>query len=700
MAATLPILRDELTIEPGPRLSDGQPSWTLHDPARNLFFQIDWPNFEMLSRWHLGQPRAIVEEVNRDTTLELDLPAFDELQTFLRDQHLLQPSLGAAPAFAASLAKQRGSWSEWLLHNYLFFRIPLVRPDRFLRRAKPCVGFAFTPVFWWLTLLAAVIGGMSAYRESERFVATLMDTLTWQGMAAYGAALFFAKTCHELGHAFTAKHYGCRVPTMGLAFLVMWPVAYTDTNDVWRLPRREQRLAVAGAGILTELAIAAWATLAWAWLPEGGPKQIAFLLSTTTWVSTLIINGSPFMRFDGYFLLSDYLGIPNLHSRAFALARWDLRERLFNVQEPPPEYFSPRRHKGLVIFAWAVWIYRLVLFLGIAALVYHFFIKAVGIFLFIVEISWFIAMPLWREIKEWRSRWPTIRQHGRVRLSALLMLLLIGLVFIPWPNRVLTSGLLQPQQHMGLYAPANAVVSEIPVANGQAVAAEQPLLSLASPELQLRAKEAGARQDALSWQSGAAAFDNKTRKDWLLLQDQLAHANAEQATVGADLQRYQPVAPYPGRFVDIDPDLRQGDWLKIQEPLGELIGDGPWQVVTYVDEDEIRRLQIGDRALFIADGMGGPNVNAHVASIDHNASRTLGEAALSTTSGGHILVREKAGILYPEHAVYRVVLALDTAVPATSLLVRGRVAIAGNWESPISRFLRTAGAVAWREAGF
>jgi putative peptide zinc metalloprotease protein len=696
----LPTLREDLAIEPGPRLSDGQPSWTLHDPARNQFFQLDWPSFEMLSRWELGEPHEIIAQINRDTTLALDLSALHELLTFLRDQQLLQPAPGAAPALAASLSRQRGGWSQWLLHNYLFFRIPLVRPDRALRRAQPYVSFLFTRGFWWLTLFAAALGGVAAYRESERFVATLMDTLTWQGMAAYGAALIFAKTCHELGHAFTAKHFGCRVPTMGVAFLVMWPVAYTDTNEVWKLSRREQRLVVAGAGILTELAIAAWATLAWAWLPEGGPKQIAFLLSTTTWISTLVINGSPFMRFDGYFLLSDYLGIPNLHSRSFALARWDLRERLFHLNEPAPEHFSPRMHKGLVIFAWAVWIYRLVLFLGIAALVYHFFIKAVGIFLFAVEISWFIAMPLWRELKEWHNRWPAIRQGGRVRFSALCALSLVMLIFIPWPNRMLTSGLLQPQQRMALYAPVHAVIDALPVANGQAVAAGQPLLSLASPDLDLRAEEAGARQGALRWQSGAAAFDNTTRKNWQLLQDQLAHANAEQATVGADLQRYRPIAPYRGLLVDVDPDLRPGDWLKSQEPLGELIGEGGWQVVTYVDEDEIRRLAIGDRALFIAEGLGGPNLSAHVTSIDRNASRTLGEGALATLSGGHVLVRESNGILYPEQAIYRVVLGIDANVPATSQLLRGHVAIAGRWESPATRFLRTALAVAWREAGF
>jgi putative peptide zinc metalloprotease protein len=274
------------------------------------------------------------------------------------------------------------------------------------------------------------------------------------------------------------------------------------------------------------------------------------------------------------------------------------------------------------------------------------------------------------------------------------------LFFLPWPNRVLTSGLLQPRLRMAIYAPPHAVIAAMPVAHGQSVAASQPLLSLESPDLVLRAEETGARQDQLSWQAGAAAFDATTRKDWQLLNDQLAHASAEEATVGVDLQRYRPVAPYAGLLVDMDPDQRPGDWLKAQEPLGELIGEGRWQVVTYVDEDEIRRLKIGDRALFMADGLAGPNLKAQVAGIDRHASRTLGEGALATVFGGHVLVREKNGVLYPEQAVYRVVLDVASDVPVTSQLLRGRVAIAGDWESPAARFLRAAGAVAWREAGF
>ena len=696
----LPMLRQELSIDAGPRLADGQPSWTLHDPVRNLFFQIDWPSFEMLRRWELRDPQAVIAEIRRDTALQLDDDALDRLLDFLREQQLLQPVRGSAAAMAAMRDRQRGTWREWLLHNYLFFRIPLLRPDRWLNWLTPQLAFLFTPAFRWLTLAAAVFGLAGAYRDWDRFSATLMDTLSWHGALLYGAAVTFAKVCHEMGHALTAKRYGCRVPTMGLAFLVMWPVAYTDTNEVWKLARREQRLAVAGAGIMTELMIAAWATWAWTWLPEGGPKQVAFLLSTTTWIATLAINASPFMRFDGYFLLSDYLGLPNLHSRAFALARWDLRERLFALNEPAPESFPPRLKTGLVLFAWAVWIYRLVLFLGIAALVYHFFIKAVGILLFVVEIGWFVALPLWRELQVWRTRWSSLRHSRRAWRSAALFVLLAFAFLLPWPDRVQTSGLLQPQTRLALYAPAHAALEALPVQNGQRVAAGQALLRLSSAELALRELETGARQDLLAWQSAAAGLDATSRKDWQVLNDQLTYASAEHATVGADLQRYRPLAPYAGVLVDVDPDLRPGEWLKGQEYLGSLVAAGRWQVVAYVDEESVRRIARGDRALFIADGLGGPALHLTVASIDRDASRTLGEPELAALFGGDVLVREKNGVFYPEHAMYRVVLEADADLSAASPAWRGRVSIAGQWEAPALRFLRAAAAVARREAGF
>lgn len=696
----LPPLREELALLPGPHLADGQPSWTLHDPVRHRFFQIDWPSFEILSRWCVGDAERIAATVASETTLHIAADDVERLARFLDEHQLLQPRPGSAAGMAEALQRRRGSLAHRLLHHYLFFRIPLARPDRWLARWAGRLDFFYSRGFLMLTVAAGVLGLLGVYRQWEHFSATLVDLLSWEGMLAYGATVAAVKVLHELGHGFTARRYGCRVPTMGVAFLVLWPVAYTDTNEVWKLTRRDQRLHVAAAGIAVELMVAAWATLAWVWLPEGGPKSAAFLLSTTTWIATLAINASPFMRFDGYFLLADALRIPNLHERAFALARWDVRERLFALGEPVPEHFPPRRHAGLILFAWATWIYRLVLFLGIAVLVYQFFAKALGIFLFLVEIGWFVLLPLWREGRAWRERWPALRHSRRAGRSALAAAALAALFVLPWPTRIGASGLLQPQEQFAIYAPAHARIAALPLAADARVAAGTVLVAMDSPDLRLRAAQSDARRERLSWQSAAAAFDREQRSQWQVLNEQLAGAEAEAGTVSADAAAYAPAAPYAGTLRDVDPDLHAGDWVSQREVIGRLLREGERQVVAYVDDRDIHRIAAGDRALFVADGMCGPYLRLEVASIDRDATRTLTEPELASLFGGQVQVREKNGVLYPEQAVYRVVLKVVSTGGTMQHAWRGRVTIAGSWEAPGLRFLRQAFTVLWREAGF
>ncbi|HSW20914.1 MAG TPA: HlyD family efflux transporter periplasmic adaptor subunit [Ramlibacter sp.] len=696
----LPALREELDLLPGPHLADGQPSWTLHDPVRNLFFQIDWASFAILSRWPLGEAPRIAAAVNAETTLQLEAADVERLAAFLQDNQLVQAPAGAAPRCAELLRRKRGSKAQWLLHNYLFLRVPLVRPDAWLARWAPRLGLLFSRGFLQLTVLAGVLGLWSVYRQWDHFSATLVDMLSWNGLLAYGLTLVSVKVLHELGHAFTAKRFGCRVPTMGVALLVLWPVAYTDTNEVWKLTRRQQRLQVAAAGIATELAIAAWAGLAWAWLPEGGLKTAAFLLSTTTWVSTVLVNASPFMRFDGYFLLSDALQLPNLHTRSFALARWDLRQRLFGLGAPPPEHLPRLRQAALILFAYATWLYRLVLFLGIAFLVYHFFVKAVGILLFAVELGLFVLFPIWTEMKIWRKRWPAIRNSRRARATGLGLVLLALVCLVPWPTRVSTSALLQPQEALVLYAPQHARIVALPQPDGSRVAVGATLLVMQSPDLAVRTAQAGARRERLSWQSATAGFDAEQRKQWQVLNEQFATAKAEAQTITADAVRYAPVAPYAGVLRDLDPDLRVGDWVSQGEVLARLVREGPQQVVTYVDDADVHRIAPGDRALFVSDGRDGPLLHLEVVRIDRDASRVLNEAELASTAGGHVLAREKNGLLYPERAIYRVLLKVDGDGAAPQHAWRGQVAIAGAWEAPGLRFLRFAASVLMRESGF
>jgi putative peptide zinc metalloprotease protein len=488
---------------------------------------------------------------------------------------------------------------------------------------------------------------------------------------------------------------------MGVAFLVLWPVPYTDTNDVWRLGNKRYRQQVAAAGVATELLIAVWSTFAWTLLPDGMLRSVAFVLGTTTWLATLAINTSPFMRFDGYFLLSDWLDMPNLHARAFALARWDLRERLFGLGEPPPEYFPWRRQWGLILFAWGVWLYRLVLFVGIAVLVYHFFIKLVGIFLFGIEMSWFVIRPIAAELRVWRTLWPRLKASRKARRTALLFALSALIFVMPWPTRIQASGVLRPAQTFPIHAPEHARVVALPVPEGGRIDAGQVMMQLDVAENASRRQALNAQIERLRWQAEAAGFDAEQRARSTVVREELATAEAQLASLMEEATHYQPVAPFAGTLRDLEPELGPGVSVGKNERLAVLVSDKGEEVSTYLDEDTVRRVAVGDTARFYAEGLEGPFVRMTVTGIDRDASRTLPSGMWASLHGGSVAAREKQGVWFPDRAVYRVSFSVDDNTGALAgRSWRGNVVIAGAWEAPGTRFVRALVALLWREAGF
>lgn len=350
-----------------------------------------------------------------------------------------------------------------------FFRIPLWHPDRFLSATLPWVSPFYRRPFLTLTLLAGVLGLFLAGRQWDTFTHTFLHFFTLAGAALAGLTLCFTKVLHEFGHAYACKHFGARVATMGVAFLVMMPMRYTDTSGSWKLTRQRQLMTIGIAGMLTELALAAWATLAWSFLPDGMLRSAAFMLATTTWIMTLAVNLSPLMRFDGYFLLSDALQVPNLQQRGFAMGRWQMREWLFGLRDAPPEAFPRWLQRTLVGYAFTVWVYRLFLFTGIAILVYHMAFKLLGMLLFAVEIGVFVVMPIVNELRAWSQRRKDYRMNRNMITTLTLSTLALLLLLLPWQRSVYAPALLRAEQQSSLYTPLPAMLDRIEVKVGQPV---------------------------------------------------------------------------------------------------------------------------------------------------------------------------------------------------------------------------------------
>jgi putative peptide zinc metalloprotease protein len=698
----LPPLREELALYPGPRAIDGSPTWTLHDPARNQFFRIGWPEFEMLSRWDVGTAAALAERVRSETTLDLQGEDVGDLARFLLGHNLTRASGSEGTmSFLAKAARLRQHWAMWLLKNYLFLRVPLVRPDRWLTAAYPWIRGVFTPAFRHTVLLVAVLSLYLVARRWDEYLDTFSYLFSIEGAVYFALTLSALKVVHELGHAFTAKRYGCRVPSMGVAFLVLWPVLYTDVTESWKLPSRGQRLAVGVSGVMTELTCAVFATLAWSFLPDGPLRSAAFLVSTTTWVSTVLINLSPFMRFDGYFVFSDWLEMPNLHQRAFALARWWLRERLLGLGEPPPEDLPPRRRGFVIAFAFCTWVYRLSLFLGIAALVYHFTVKLVGIGLMAVEIGYFIARPIWIESAAvWKLRGKLRPGRGPVLSAAAVLLLLLGLI-VPWRSAVEAPALWRSDHQEKVFAPEQGTrVAAVHVSEGATIAKGAPLIELESPDLIFKLEQARTDVSVLEWQIKTQGVAPDLLARSRVAEHEYGAAYAQYRGLADTAARLQVVAPMTGRVVDVADDLRPGLWVAPKTRLFSVVDADHSEIDAYVYEADVQRIAVGSTATFYPDGGFLSSLDARVTTIDRATTRQLPEPYLASRFGGAIPVRETPqGELVPERAVYRIVLVPEHDAEAPTHVLRGRLVIKGSAESLAARAWRSVLAVLVRESG-
>ncbi|POZ59963.1 peptidase M50 [Chromobacterium alticapitis] len=685
----------------GPAQADGSPCWMLHDPAANRFYQLGWASFEMLSRWSLGNGPALLEAVNAETTLHLTVEDLRQLLLFLQRHQLLQAISQAESDWLWRLRQAgRPSYAKWLLKNYLFFRIPLLKPEAWLNRALPFLAWLFRPLFWWLMAGTALLGLGMVSRRWDEFTHTFSGYGGWMAALGIAASLSLAKILHEMGHALTARYFGCRVPAMGVAFLVMVPVLYTDTNDAWKLSSRRQRLLIGSAGMLAELTLAACATLAWNFLPDGPLRAGVFLLATTTWLATLAVNSSPFMRFDGYFLLADWLGVPNLHTRAFALARWQLRGCLLGLDDPVPEYFPAARQRGLIAFAWATWLYRLVLFLSIAFLVYHFFFKALGILLLMVELGWFIVRPIAEELRVWWLRRADLRWGSETRRSAAILALSLLFLILPWQSDVASPAVMGAAQSQGLYAPEAAEVAQVLAKDGQQVRRGQLLARLYSPALAQQLAQARAIERGLASQVAQQPFNSGLQQQGLTLQKQWQAAQQQVVALERQEKRLQLIAPFDGRLADASDALRVGTVVAAGERLLQVVGPRGMRGDAFVDEEGLVRLRQGGKATFVANSGEGWSISCRLGAIDRLNLATLDEPLLASTYGGSIPTEARDYGLVPLHALFRVRL-VDCDQPDAPLREMAGVArLSGEHYSLLQRGWRRLAATLEREAGF
>jgi putative peptide zinc metalloprotease protein len=529
-------------------------------------------------------------------------------------------------------------WWKQIVHHYLFFKVPLARPDAFLRRTLPVVEPLFSRTALVAFVLLGLVGLHLLSRQWETFVGTFADLNSTAGVALFTAILAVVKALHELGHGYTAVRCGSRVSTMGVAFMVMFPVLYTDSTDAWRLASRRARVAIDAAGIAVELMVAVLATWAWVLLDDGLARYVAFALATSGWLMSLVVNLNPLMRFDGYYLFADAINVPNLQERSFAMGRWWLRKSLWGWRGEKPEAASTRRTAFFVAFAFATWLYRLVLFLGIAVLVYHFFFKALGVVMFAIEIGWFIVLPIARELRAWhRERG---RFGARARWTAGVLVTALAACFVPWSGTVHVPAIVTADAQVPVYAPRPARIVSIAVREGDEVQAGQLMLRLEDPEIASALERAREREAALRERLARAGADERDRAERLVLRREHQLERERIAAHERERERLDVRAPIAGRVVQLARELHAGRWVDAKTNLAWVAQPQQRVARGYVRADDAQRLVAHAVGRFRDEAISGVQAPVRVELVAAAASRTMDLWQLASPFGGPIAARE------------------------------------------------------------
>ncbi len=383
-------------------------------------------------------------------------------------------------------------------------RFPLLDPDRFLSRTA----FLVRPLFsvwgaalWLATVAAAVVLGVSHWPELTE---NLVDrVLSAQNLLLIWLVYPLIKALHELGHGYAVKVWGGEVHEMGIMLLVLMPVPYVDASAASEFRARHRRVLVGAAGIIVELFLASLAMFLWVLLEPGLARSVAYNVILIGSISTLLFNGNPLLRFDGYYILADLLEIPNLGQRGLQYLGYLVKRHVFRIKDATPPYVGPGERAWFVLYSVSAFVYRMFIYVGIILFVAgKFFV--IGVLLAIWAGSSMVAVPVSKGLKfvmssrELRERRPrAILFSGGAILAVLL--LIFGL---PVPHRTLAEGVVWVPEDAVVRAAASGFVVRVAAEPNSHVEAgqllfecEDPLLRAQAVALRARLRELESRYD-------------------------------------------------------------------------------------------------------------------------------------------------------------------------------------------------------------
>ena len=475
----------------------GQAWWVVKDPISLHYFRFRPEEYALLD---MLDGRTSLDALKEQ--FEARFPprriTVDELSRFIATLHRSGLVIGDRPGQGPQLFERRRQriWREWMawLANIMSMRFRGIDPDWLLERLDPWFGWLFSPpaiaaaLVFVASALLLVLVNFDVFRAKLPEFHQFFAAGNWLYLAV---ALGVTKILHEFGHGLSCKHYGGECHEMGMMLLVFTPCLYCDVSDSWMLPSKWKRAAIGAAGMYVEVIIASIATYLWWNSHPGVFNQLCLDVMFVSSVSTILFNANPLLRYDGYYILSDVLEIPNLRQKANTIlqrlaSRWCLG---IKQQDDP---FLPQRNLGLfALYAVASSLYGWVVTASIFLFVWNVFkpyrLEVLGQILALGAVWGLVIRPLQGIIKFFKvpGRRDEVKPKNVAVTAVVAAALAAGIALIPLPQRVWCPTELRPRGEEMVYVTVPGRLERLAVKPGAVVKRGDELARLVNVDLDL-----------------------------------------------------------------------------------------------------------------------------------------------------------------------------------------------------------------------
>lgn len=560
-----------------------------HDPTTNQFFRLNPIGHELVG---LLDGRRTVEEV---WTILLqrhgdDSPTQQEaLQLIgqLYSSNLL--SVDAPPETEQLLRRGRERRKKKAMGQavgLMYFKIRLFNPDSIFAWMEPLLRpllNRFGLLLWLAVLLGAIVAILP---HLDRLAGSMDNTLAPANWGWLAVVFIVTKAIHETGHGVILKRFGGQVPEFGMMLLVLFPAPYVDATASWALESKWKRIAVGSGGMIFELFVAAVAVFVWLSTEPGALiHQIAYNAMFIASVSTILFNANPLMRFDGYYILSDLLEVPNLMQRAQNMIKHFFKRYAFGIENDQPPTTNPGERRILVIYGILALAYRVFLFISITLFVMG-KMFALGLLLAIWTGAMWFVLPVGKFL-HWLASHPSLMDKRVRAVTATLLMLgvcVFSLGMVPFPDWRRASGVVEPVRRSGVFFASDGFIVEAHASPGERVSAGDPIVTIDNPELRVELSTARAELARAEVRRRSALARSSPATDELT--EAVANLRERVAILERRIERQTVRALHDGVISGADPAEFVGAWVQEGTAICELVEDRNARIVATLSQRE------------------------------------------------------------------------------------------------------------------